>query len=139
MPNQQTEEVTPAASFRIVHFTVQELGSHSLVGICKSPFPLSFGSYLSFLNPDNRQSIDFRDRLGGPRVVNMWHENLVHLFDEQGLTKVRAVVFGTAPEWLAFIEDDNVPKDYLNDSLCITGSYGKYLKAVEAYSGLLLM
>ena len=129
-------ETCEAVAFRIIHFTAEELGSHSLVNVGNGPFPMRFGNCFSFVHPDARQCIDFRDHLCGPRISNMWYENLVHLFAEKGLTRVRTVVFGTAPEWLAFIEDDNVPKEYLNDSLYVSGSI--YLKAVEAYSGLKL-
>lgn len=124
--------------FRIIHFSPAEIGMKSLVGLTDGPYPMGFGNYFSFLNPDNRQAPRFIERIGGPRVVNMWCENLAHLTNEKNLHKIRAVVFGESPDWLALIEDDNIPKEYLTDSLCITGGSVKYLPQVEAYSGLKL-
>lgn len=131
-------ETCEAVGFRIIHFSPAEIGMKSLVGIVPGNFPLSFGNYFSFLNPDNRQADRFIERINGPRVVNMWYENLVHITNEKNLHKIRAVVFGESPDWLALIEDDNIPKEYLTDSLCVTGGSTKYLPQVEAYSGLKL-
>lgn len=124
-----------ATAFRIIYFTAADLGMASLVGIGQSEFPLSFGNYFSFLNPDipNARPIE---RLSGPRVVNMWYENLKHLFKAHGLERIRTLVFGTAPEWIALIEDDRVPSGYLNQSLYCVAHSPRFLHAVQAYTGL---
>lgn len=133
MPTQNSP-YEPAA-FRIVYFTTADLGMASLVGISEREMPLSFGNYFSFLNPDNREA-KFVERLNGPRVVNMWYENFKHLFKEFGLEKVRALVFGSAPEWLAVIDDDRVPANYLVPYLYCVGHSSRFLGAVQSYTGL---
>src|SRR5574343_74550 len=120
--------------FRIVYFTPSDLGMASLVGI-NGELPVSFGNYFSFLNPDNREDKPI-ERLNGPRVVNMWYENFKHLFKEFGLEKVRALVFGSAPDWVAVIEDDRVPANYLVPYLYCVGHSSRYLEAVQAYTKL---
>ena len=132
-------EKEKAVAFRIVHFSPAEVGLHSLVGIGKSEFPLGFGNYFNFLNPDNRDA-PLRERLWGPQVVNMWWENFVHICKEKNIERVRTVLFGDPSEWVVLIEDDNIPKDYLNNTLCFTGSGAtkRIASQVEIYSGLKL-
>lgn len=125
--------------FRIVHFSPAEVGTHSLVGIGSDSFPLPFGNYFKFLSPDNREA-SLVERLWGPQVVNMWYENFIHICKEKKIERVRTVLFGDVSNWVVLIEDDNIPKEYLNSTLCFTGSYStKSVTAqVETYSGLKL-
>ena len=128
------EKISEPTGFRIVYFTPADLGMASLVGI-HGELPVSFGNYFSFLNPDNRESKPI-ERLNGPRVVNMWYENFKHLFKTFELEKVRTLVFGSAPDWVAVIEDDRVPANYLVPYLYCVGHSSRYLEAVQAFTKL---
>jgi hypothetical protein len=89
------------------------VGSMSLVG-CHGEPPLSFGNYFWL-----------RD---GPRVTNMWAENLTHA-RKNLLTdgKVHgwwwdgpADFHGAVPGWFV-VDDGRLPDDYYNDKMCWTG------------------
>lgn len=90
-----------------VKIKVSDVGYVSLVCFIKKNFPMSRGNYFS---------------CGGYHMLNMWCENLENLV-ETGVLKnddeIEGVVFGGG----IVITDERIPKGYLNDSMCFTGSH----------------
>ncbi len=88
-----------------------EVGMESLVGIIgimSTDFPLSFGNYMSILD--------------GPYIVNMWSENLREWSKRNpgfGVIEVTRLSDGKCT--LGFITDKNIPDNWKNDKLCVTG------------------
>lgn len=83
------------------------VGYVSLVEILGKDFPLSYGNYFS---------------LGNHHVINMWHENFKHLI-KTGVIKtdtLKGMEFGFG----IVLTDKQIPKDYLNERPCFTGSHG---------------
>lgn len=130
-------QIIDPVGFRIVYFTQFDIALTSLVGVTIDSYPAAWGNYFNLANPDNKPYSTIRDLMGGPRVVNMWAENYSYLF-KKGIIKdkIRVLVFGTAPKWVAFVEDDNVPQGFTTPFLYPVGGYSTYINAVSAYSKL---
>jgi len=90
-----------------VKFFKSQIGTVSCVGIRKDFYPLFFGNYF-WLND-------------GPRIINMWAENLTEASKRFNLVTVECTCFSNHDTTLAFITDKRIPKDWLNEKLCVTG------------------
>ena len=85
-------------------FYPPEVGEMSLIGVRSQP-PVSWGNYFSLRS--------------GPRVLNMWAENLNHVVS-QGLiadNKLRVIDYGN----YCIIDDIRIPEEYYYNKLCFTG------------------
>lgn len=95
------------------HFVKAKVGGMSLVGV-GSKRPCSWGNYF-WLS-------------GGPRILNMWAENLedaVEKFLLDGLVKIRD--YGD----VAIIIDERIPQDYFYNKCCFTSSGGVSLEIAQ--------
>lgn len=103
------------------------VGGQSLIGVDRKR-PTSWGNYFWLSNK-------------GPRVVNMWAENMKYLvetgvlFDEM----IEGVLFSNGPDWeyqkWFVVDDARVPEEYLYNKFCFTGGMTPPLDiATEMYS-----
>jgi hypothetical protein len=88
-----------------------KVGKMSLVGIHERGYPFSFGNYFSFRS--------------GERCANMWAENLQEYVERTKCSNLECMVFSVneLDKHVAIVIDSAVPKDWLNDDICLTG-YG---------------
>lgn len=99
------------------------IGFRSLVGICSSNYPLSFGNYFSISK--------------GPRIINMWAENLEEWLCRTNQKDIQCRVFTWKDFSLGLVEDDRIPQDWLNKDPCITGSgWGSAELCIEVHKYL---
>jgi hypothetical protein len=113
------------------------VGMMSCVGVSGEP-PYSWGNYFSLAR--------------GPRVVNMWAENLEAIVKEKGLEEIEVLEFTHSeveredvvvkqeggvsvelvPERLCFVVDERIPQEYLYEGVCVTGFGGLSREMYEA-------
>lgn len=124
-------------SFRVIHFSVKDIGAQFHVGFIKAKDePALYGNHFGFLNPDrDKNNISPIDIICGPHCVNMWVDNLHAVCFKRDIDKFRTLVFGEYPYWLAFIDDERL-NDWTNKYLSIKGFSSPYLEEVSKYSGL---
>ena len=102
------------------------VGSMSLIGVGGKP-PYNWGNYfyLNYTGPKNTDP--WRD---GPRVANMWAENLTALVKDKTLEDGLIEVIDYNNEY-CIVVDKRVPPDYLHNDLCFTGGRSPCLEIVE--------
>lgn len=104
------------------------IGMQSCVGIGGQEYPKSFGNYFWLSD--------------GPRIINMWSENLREFSKRNNLKEVECTIFSDGKHSLAIISDSLIPKEWLLDSryrLCVTGcGWGsrELCEAILAHQGL---
>ena len=87
-----------------------KIGTISLVGVPKGPYPLPFGNYFSLRS--------------GLRITNMWAENLQEWERQNPADTIEVTVFAEGKHRLGIITDPRIPPEWLlKDNLCVTG-YG---------------
>lgn len=92
-----------------IEFYTPKVGTISCVG-CYGEYPMSFGNYFWLSD--------------GPRIINMWGENLKELVRRNILyyDKVRCLVYSDGKNELALVDDPSVGKEWLiKDKYCVTG------------------
>ena len=87
----------------------------SLVGISDNKYPLSFGNYFGFSNPDD-------PTFSGIYCVNMWAENLREIKKRLNLETIEILRLTSEKDRpFCFVKDERIPEDWLNDKICYTG------------------
>lgn len=83
------------------------VGMMSCVGISTKEYPVSFGNYF-WLHE-------------GPRIINMWAENLEVAAQRLKITELECTEFSDGKNTLAFVTDPRLPNAWLYSKLCVTG------------------